>query len=168
MIFAGEEVPEDMTTPSGEAQGTSGSQGGTTNPPTGGEEGGTTPPPAGGEEGGTTTPPADEEEGGTTPPESDEQDGTTAPAPGTTAPTPDTDAPEDEECVHAFDAWVDLDDGVRVRTCMLCDATETSEKKDEALSENGCNAVLGGASVFMIPVALLGFALVARKKEREI
>ena len=145
-----------------------GDQGGTTTPPESGDQGGTTPP-EGGEQGGTTNPPEGGEEGGTTPPESDEQGGTTAPAPGTTAPTPDdTVAPDDEVCVHAFDAWVDLGDGVRVRTCMLCDATETSEKMDEAPSMEGCNAVLGGASVFVIPVALLGFAMVTRKKEREL
>jgi hypothetical protein len=103
--------------------------------------------------------------GGTTnPPTGGSQGGTTAPAPGTTTPTPSDDA----DCTHSFSEWVDIGNGVRMRTCMLCDASEASVNKTEEPAEKGCNAVLGGASAFVIPVALLGFALVARKKEREI
>ena len=127
--------------------------------------GGTTNPPAGGEEGGTTNPPTGEEEGGTTtPPTGGEESGTTAPTPGTTAPTPSDDA----DCAHSFSEWVDIGNGMRMRTCVLCDASEASVNKTEEPAEKGCNAVLGSVSVVVLPVALLGFALVARKKEREI
>jgi hypothetical protein len=100
--------------------------------------------------------------------------GTTAPVvvPGTSAPAvvpgtsaPDLTPPTEGECTHAFGEWEDIGNGMKTRTCSLCGASEVSTKGDAAQTDTACNSVIYGTSAVIAPVAILGFALVARKKK---
>ena len=134
-LLFGQEMPDDMTTPSGKAMSAKPSQGGTTNPDQGGttnpDQGGTTNPDQGGttnpDQGGTTNP----DQGGTTNPD---QGGTTNPDQGgTTNPDQDPDQEEfpdndnsEETCEHEFESWfiqidpTETEEGARSATCKKC------------------------------------------------
>ena len=145
LIF-GREVPSDMTTPSGEAKSSGGSQS-TTRPDT------TTETPA-------TQMPTTQ--------------ATTTAAPTTTTTVTTTAAPTTAatttagECDHAFGPWEDIGStGGRSRTCSKCGIFEFSTATEaEEDTNSGCSGTVGTSIAFVAIVPMLGAAFIAKKKRK--
>ena len=145
LIF-GREVPSDMTTPSGEAKSSGGSQS-TTRPAT------TTATP-------TTQTPTTQ--------------ATTTAAPTTTTTVTTTAAPTTAatttagECDHAFGPWEDIGStGGRSRTCSKCGIFEFSTATEAGEDTNsGCSGAVGTSIAFLAIVPMLGAAFIAKKKRK--
>lgn len=155
LIF-GKAVPQNMTTPSGEAKQSGGSQG--TNP---------TPP--------STDPstPSNPSTDPSTP---------SNPTPSPSTPSPSTSSPNATqstlpqttygECEHMFDEWVEMEStGGRSRTCILCDIVEySSASSDDDAPDTGGATVWIVAScivVVMVPAAVLTITRRTRTKRKE-
>ena len=146
-LLFGKEIPNDMTTPSGEAKNYTASQGSAS-----GNQSGTTTTPEGGNQNETTaTSTGDNKNETTKPSTSDAQSNNTASG----------------DCEHSFGDWVDIGKtGGRSRTCSKCGTMEFSSKSNTDDSNEGCGATIGTASVFIAIVPMLGAVCIKKKKRK--
>ena len=148
LIF-GKNVPNDMSTPSGEAKNMSSSQGGTVTPPAGGDQSSSTTP-AGGEQGSSTTPTGNQ----------------STSTPSTTVGT-QGEITMNGECDHLFGEWEAIGTtGGRSRTCSKCGIFEFSSKTESETSQPiGCESSFNTAAAFVVFLPILGAIFTIKKKK---